>query len=290
MKILLLGRSGQVGAALAPLLRRFGPVFAPTHTEVDLARPDSVRDAVRACSPSLIVNAAAYTAVDRAESEPELAHAVNADALGVLAREASRYDALLVHYSTDYVFDGTKSAPYVEDDAPAPLGVYGQTKLAGEQAVLASDCRHLIFRTSWVYAATGRNFLLTMLRLAREQPRLRVVDDQRGAPTSARAIARGTVQALDYALGDSGLDGVYHMTAGGQTSWHGFASAILARAGLDTPVDPIPTSAYPTPARRPLNSLLDNARLAARFGVRLPDWEAGLDETLKELAAAFAAA
>lgn len=289
MKILLLGRSGQVGAALAPLLRRFGPVFAPTHAEVDLARPDSVRDAVRACSPSLIVNAAAYTAVDRAESEPELARAVNAEALGVLAREASRYDALLVHYSTDYVFDGTKSAPYVEDDAPAPLGVYGQTKLAGEQAVLASDCRHLIFRTSWVYAATGRNFLLTMLRLAREQPRLRVVEDQRGAPTSARAIARGTVQALDYALGDSGLDGVYHMTAGGQTSWHGFACAILARAGLDTPVDPIPTSAYPTPARRPLNSLLDNARLAARFGVRLPDWEVGLDETLKELAAASAA-
>ncbi len=201
MKILLLGRSGQVGAALAPLLRRFGPVFAPTHAEVDLARPDSVRDAVRACSPSLIVNAAAYTAVDRAESEPELARAVNAEALGVLAREASRYDALLVHYSTDYVFDGTKSAPYVEDDAPAPLGVYGQTKLAGEQAVLASDCRHLIFRTSWVYAATGRNFLLTMLRLAREQPRLRVVDDQRGAPTSARAIARGTVQALGLCAG-----------------------------------------------------------------------------------------
>lgn len=286
MKILLLGRSGQLGGVLAGALRRYGPVFAPVHAEVDLAQPDSIRAAIRACSPSLIVNAAAYTAVDRAESEPALARAVNAEAVAVLAREASRYDALLVHYSTDYVFDGSKSGAYLEDDPAGPLGVYGQTKLEGERAIVAEDCRHLILRTSWVYAASGANFLHTMLRLARQLPRLRVVGDQHGAPTSARAIARATVEALDYALGDARLDGIYHMSCAGQTSWHGFACAILAQAGLQVPVDAIASAEYPTAARRPANSVLDNGKLLASFGIRLPAWEDALEETMREIAQA----
>jgi dTDP-4-dehydrorhamnose reductase len=223
------------------------------------------------------VNAAAYTAVDKAESERDLAFAVNGTAPRVLAEDAKRIGALLVHYSTDYVFDGEKASPYVEDDAPHPINAYGESKLAGEQAILGSGCRHLILRTSWVYGPRGRNFYLTMLRLAKERPELRVVDDQLGAPTSSLEIARATPTLLG-----KDAQGLYHMTAAGETTWCGFARAILARAGLATPVVPIATADYPTPARRPRNSRLDCTRLRADFGVALASWE----EALAEVAAA----
>jgi dTDP-4-dehydrorhamnose reductase len=273
LKILLVGRNGQVGRELARSLAPLGEVQALGRDQLELTDPKAIRKTVRAAAPEVIVSAAAYTAVDRAESEPDLAFSVNANAPGILATEAARLGALLVHYSTDYVFDGTKSSPYTEADAPHPLNVYGASKLAGEQAIAASGCRYLILRTSWVYGPHGSNFMLTILRAARERPELRVVDDQVGAPTSSLAIARGTAQVLR-----AGGEGLYHMSAGGKTSWCGFARAILARARLETPVVPISSDEYPAAARRPRNSVLDNSRLGAAFGVTLAPWEEGLAE------------
>jgi dTDP-4-dehydrorhamnose reductase len=273
LKILLTGRDGQVGWELQKTLAPLGELTALGLAELDLSDAGRLRDAVREANPDVIVNAAAYTAVDKAESERDVAFAVNATAPGILAEEAKRNGALLVHYSTDYVFDGTKPAPYVEEDEPNPLNVYGASKLAGDRAIAASGCRHLILRTSWVYGPRGSNFYLTMLRLARERPELRVVDDQVGAPTSSLAIARATAQLLRRdALG------LYHMCAAGVTTWCGFARAILARAGVATPVVAIGTEDYPMPAKRPLNSRLDCSRLHAAFGVALAPWEEQLSE------------
>jgi dTDP-4-dehydrorhamnose reductase len=249
---------------------------------LDLADAPRLAAAVRALQPEAIVNAAAYTAVDKAESEREAAFAVNATGPGVLAEEAKRIGALLVHYSTDYVFDGEKRTPYVEDDATHPLGVYGASKLAGEEAIRKTGCRHLILRTSWVYGPRGKNFMLTMLRLAKERPELRVVDDQIGAPTSSIEIARATARVLAHAPRSPELSGLFHLAAQGQTSWYGFAQAILARAGIATPIVAIPTEGYPTPARRPRNSRLDCSRLRETFGVTLAPWQDGLAEAIAE--------
>jgi dTDP-4-dehydrorhamnose reductase len=264
LRILLTGRNGQVGWELQKALAPLGELTALGRAELDLRDAGRIREAVRASNADAIVNAAAYTAVDKAESEREAAFAVNATAPGVLAEEAKRSGALLVHYSTDYVFDGEKPAPYVEEDAPNPINVYGASKLAGERAIAASGCRHLILRTSWVYGPRGANFYLAMLRLA---------DDQEGAPTSSLAIARATAQLLR-----PGAHGLYHLSAAGQTSWCGFARAILGRAGLATPVVAIRTEDYPAPAKRPRNSRLGCSRLRADFGVALAPWEEGLAE------------
>lgn len=283
MKILLTGRNGQVGWELERALAPLGELFAFDREGLDLGNPVQLASTLREIAPEIIVNAAAYTAVDRAESEPEAAFAINAQAPGALAESARQLGALLIHYSTDYVFDGTKAEPYAEGDATNPLSVYGASKLAGEQIIRASGARHWIFRTSWVYAPRGKNFLLTMLRLAREGKPLRVIDDQFGAPTSAAMIARATAQAV--ARSPVPASGLYHMTAAGRTSWHGFACAILRECGLDNPVTPIPAADYPLPAKRPANSLLDNRRLAASFGIRLPNWEEGLREAATALRA-----
>jgi dTDP-4-dehydrorhamnose reductase len=246
LRILLTGATGQVGWELRKTLAPLGEVKAFDRYGLDLADAPQLAASVRALLPGLIVNAAAYTAVDKAEAERDMAFAVNATAPRVLAEEAKRIGALLVHYSTDYVFDGTKPAPYVEDDATHPINVYGESKLAGEQALARAGCRHLILRTSWVYGPRGKNFFLTMRRLGKERPELRVVDDQVGAPTSSLAIAHATSQLLER-----GTEGLYHMTAAGETTWCGFARAILAGAGNATPVVGIRTEDYPTPARRP---------------------------------------
>ena len=283
MRILLTGRSGQVGYELQRALASLGDIIAPDRAELDLAQPPTIERALAAHQPDIVVNAAAYTAVDRAEAERDLAVTVNAAAPVVIAREAARLGALLVHYSTDYVFDGEKKAPYIEDDAPNPISVYGASKLEGEKAIRASGCRHLIFRTSWVYAARGKNFLLTVLRLAGERPELRIVDDQFGAPTTARMLARATEAVLARPWDDR-ASGTYHMTAAGRTTWCGFAREIVAAKGLATPVVPIRTEDYPLPARRPRNSVLDNTRLHRTFGVHLPNWQEGLSQTLAELA------
>jgi dTDP-4-dehydrorhamnose reductase len=254
---------------------------------MNLADADAVRQTVREMAPNIIVNPAAYTAVDKAESEPELAHAVNAVAPGVLAEEAARLGALLMHYSTDYVFNGSGSTPWKEDDACDPLNVYGATKLAGERAIQAAGCRHLIFRTSWVYGARGSNFLLTMRRLMRERPELKIVADQIGAPTWCRDLAEATAQALGQiaspmsAANQAEPWGTYHMTNAGETSWHGFAEAIQAFDEFDETCSPahlrpIPSSEYPTPAKRPLNSRLNNDKLKQTFGISLQDWHAAL--------------
>jgi dTDP-4-dehydrorhamnose reductase len=274
VKVLLTGGSGQVGGALKEVLAPLGEVLAPRRDGLDLASADSILRVTRSFRPALIVNAGAFTAVDLAESQPGAAAAVNAEAPAILAAEAKRLGAALVHFSTDYVFDGTKARPYVETDAPAPLNVYGRTKLEGERALARSGARHLILRTSWVYAAQGKNFMNTILRLAAERPELRVVDDQRGAPTSARAIALAVGQILEKDF-ESGL---YHLTCQGETTWFGFARAILERrppARMPALI-PIPTRDYPTPARRPANSLLDNSKIFETFGIRLPDWESAL--------------
>ena len=262
---------------LAPL----GEVVAFDHASLDLADPDQIADRVRDVKPELIVNAAAHTAVDRAESEPELAMRVNAEAPGILAQEALRPSAALIHYSTDYVFDGTKSTPYVEDDSPNPINAYGRSKLQGERAIQASGCRHLILRTSWVYGNRGSNFLLTILRLARELPELRIVDDQIGAPTWCRDVATATAQLTSRVrAGIAG--GVYHLTAGGATSWCGFAREILRASGVETPVRAIATKDHPTPAKRPANSLLSGAKIAARWNLALPQWQDSLMVCLRE--------
>ncbi len=287
-RILLTGCNGQVGRALRQTLAPLGPVSALDRSALDLADPDAIRRAVRNHCPGIIVNAAAYTAVDRAESEPELAMAANAVAPGVLAEEASRINAVLVHYSTDYVFDGKKPGPYNESDTPNPLNVYGRSKLAGELAIQAACPAHYILRTSWVYAATGSNFMNTMLRLGRERPELRIVDDQTGAPTWAQSIAEMTAQILASRTGkaDPG-HGLYHLTASGAVTWFGFAQAIFAEAGTMPGIQPprlvpITTQEYPLPAPRPANSRLDTAKLTATFGIKPAHWRDMLRQCLLE--------
>lgn len=282
MRILLTGKNGQVGWELSRALAPLGEITAFDRSELDLAVPDRIVSVVRSVRPHVIVNTAAYTAVDRAESEPDAALAINAVAPGVLAEEAKRAGALLVHYSTDYVFDGTKDAPYAEEDPPNPLNAYGRSKLAGEDSIRAVSVPHLILRTSWVYAARGKNFFMTILRLLREKGALRIVSDQIGAPTSAGALADATAEILRRhgrsALGN--MSGTYHATAGGSTSWYGFATQIagLEQAALPQmpSILPIPSSEYPLPAARPKNSRLSNEKLLLRFGVKLPPWEACL--------------
>jgi dTDP-4-dehydrorhamnose reductase len=290
VRILLTGASGQLGWELRRELAPLGDVLAPDRSQLDLAQPDTLRGRMREIAPDVVVNAAAYTAVDRAETEPELARLVNAIAPGILAEEAHRLDAGLVHYSTDYVFDGTKSGPYIESDPPNPLNVYGRTKLEGERAIGATGCRHLTLRTSWVYGTRGHNFVLTMLRLARERRELRIVDDQIGAPTWSREIAHATASLLARPeLLRPGSAGLYHLTASGSTSWCGFARRIfespaMARLGISPPsVEAIPSSAYPTPARRPGNSRLDCNRLFSAGGTRLAAWDDALARCLAEL-------
>lgn len=290
MRILLTGGSGQVGRELLRALSPLGEISAPARGSLDLASPDAIVRAIREAAPDLIVNAAAYTAVDRAETETGLAMQVNGVAPGVLAEEAARRGAAVIHYSTDYVFDGTKPGPYTEDDVPAPLNAYGRSKLAGDRAVVEANPAHLIFRTSWVYAPHGKNFLLTMLRLSKERSELRVVDDQRGAPTTAALIADCTARVLQRIAIDGGLArlrefaGLYNLTASGATSWYGFASAILRATGNTIPVVPIATEDYPTPAMRPRNSVLDTAKLARTFSVEPAAWQAGLQQSLDVLA------
>jgi dTDP-4-dehydrorhamnose reductase len=287
--ILVFGRNGQVGSELTRALRAIGEVTALGRTELDLTDADAIRTAIRAAKPEIIVNAAAYTAVDKAESEPDLAMQINAIAPGIMAGEALRLGALLVHYSTDYVFDGAKPAAYTETDVPNPLSVYGRTKLAGEQAIQATGVAHYILRTSWVYAAEGANFLNTILRLARERPELRIVNDQTGSPTWARAIAYLTAQILSAgSRGDADPRyGLYHLTASGAVTWFGFAQAILAEAektlGLTAPrLVPITTAEYPLPARRPANSRLDTTRLTETFGIRPSPWQEMLAQCMQE--------
>ena len=285
-KILLFGGSGQVGWELRRTLSTVGEVFAPSSARADFGEPEKLRAVVRESRPDLIVNAAAYTAVDGAEKEPDLAMAINGTAPGVLAEEAGRLGAALVHYSTDYVFDGEKAAPYVEEDKAAPINVYGRSKLAGEEAVRGSGAPHLVLRTSWVYGTRGKNFLRTILRLAGEREELNIVDDQIGAPTWSRAIAEATAQILvgsrgDFAgfLGESG--GLYHLAASGETSWYGFARRILdlsagRRSFKLEKLSAIPTEEYPTPADRPASSTLSCEKLEETFGLSLPSWETQL--------------
>jgi dTDP-4-dehydrorhamnose reductase len=295
--VLLLGANGQLGTELNRLLQNKYDLRALARDRADFTQPDQLRQIVADWKPRIILNAAAYTAVDRAESEPDLADLVNAKSPEALAQEAARYGGLLVHYSTDYVFDGAKDSPWVEEDPTGPLNVYGRTKLKGEEAIRGCGGNHLIFRTSWIFAPHGKNFLLTILRLAAEKERLTIVADQRGAPTSAAAIAKATADILAAlekkdAREVTTLSGVYHMTAAGETTWYGFAQAILeeiASSGMSdskmAELVPIPGSDYPTPAKRPANSVLDNSRLSARFGVALPEWREQLGEAFVELRA-----
>lgn len=294
MKILLLGKNGQVGWQLQRALAPLGEIVALERKDAggDLADPQGLAAAVRAAKPQVIVNAAAYTAVDKAESEPQLARLINTEAPAALAREAAASGALLVHYSTDYVFDGSGSAPWQESDATGPLNVYGATKLAGEQAIAASGCAHLTFRTSWVYAAHGDNFIKTMLRLAATRERLTVIDDQKGAPTGAELIADVTAHAISQTLQQPAKAGLYHLTAAGEASWFDYAQYVLALARQARPQDvktaaggvqPIASSQYPAAARRPLNSRLDTRRLQAVFGLTLPHWQAGVARVLREI-------
>ena len=288
MKILLLGKNGQVGSELQTSLASLGTLAAWDRRDLDLSSPDSIRKEIRNLQPSVIVNAAAYTAVDKAESEPDLAMTVNGIAPGIMAEEAKRLNALLVHYSTDYVFDGTRSSPYAEQDITNPLSVYGRSKLAGEQAIVAQATRSLIFRTTWVYDAHGKNFLNTIKRVGAQRPELTIVDDQIGAPTWSREIARATARAIALYLAhpdQERLNGIYHMTAQGQTSWFGFAQA-AANCGLFAGLDhapalrAIPGTEYPTPAKRPMYSVLSNAKLLGQFGIQLPDWKESLKKCL----------
>jgi dTDP-4-dehydrorhamnose reductase len=294
MNILLFGKNGQVGWELQRSLAPLGEVtaidFDSTEHCGDFANPSGIADTVRALRPDVIVNAAAHTAVDKAESEPELARTLNATTPGVLATEAARLGALLVHYSTDYVFDGSGSQPWVETDLPAPLSVYGRTKWEGEQLIQQSGAQHLILRTSWVYAARGGNFAKTMLRLAQERERLTVIDDQWGAPTGADLLADVTAHAIRHLAQHPQDGGLYHCVAAGETSWHRYAQAVLALAAQLQPtlrfkateVAPVPTSAFPTPAQRPLNSRLNTAHLRQTFGLTLPDWRHGVRRMLAE--------
>lgn len=295
--ILLFGKGGQIGSELAILLPKLGEVVALDRSQLDLSRADEIRQAIQKNRPTLIVNAAAYTAVDQAEKEMDIAQAINSEAPRIMAEEGKKIGASLVHYSTDYIFDGVKNSPYLEDDSPNPLSVYGKTKLAGEQAIRSSGIPHFIFRTAWVYATRGRNFLLTILRLATQRDELRIVCDQVGAPTRNVDIAASTTEILaQIAQGPQGLvelsgnGGTYHMTAAGVTTWHDFAVEALQRTSQNPKtlpwltsalgglplrtnvVIPITTQQYPTPARRPAYSVLSNALLAKTFEIELPDW------------------
>ena len=294
MKILLTGKNGQVGFELQRALAPLGEVVAVDHQECDLADADAIRRLVAEVKPQVIINPAAYTAVDKAEAEPELAQAINAIAPGVFGEEAARLGALVIHYSTDYVFDGSKPGAYLETDATNPQSVYGKTKLAGEQALQASGADHLIFRTSWVFGAHGANFAKTMLRLAAERDGLKIVADQFGAPTSAALLADVTAQVLGRYKreGRAGFPfGLYHLVAGGCTTWHEYAqtvvrAALAAGKPLKLTADdilPIATADYPLPAPRPSNSRLDTSRLRQSFGLELPDWQRGLDHVLQQI-------
>ncbi len=296
MNILLLGKGGQVGWELQRALQPLGHLVAcdfdsPAPFRANFSEPDTLADLVQRVQPSLIVNAAAHTAVDKAESEPALARAINATAVGVLARSAAALKVPLVHYSTDYVFDGSGSHSRLESDPTGPLSVYGSTKLEGEEAIRSSGCRHLILRTSWVYAARGGNFARTMLRLAAERDTLNVISDQIGAPTGAELLADVTAHAARRLLSDADVSGTYHCAAAGYTSWHGYACHVIdsahalgrvLKASVAT-VHPIATTDYPTPARRPLNSRLDCSKLQHTFGLRLPPWQLGVDRMLSEV-------
>ena len=288
-RILLLGAGGQLGMQLRKSLTGKTDLIALTRAEVDLTDADAVRKAVQYASPEIVINAAAYTAVDRAESEPELAHKINAFAPGILAEEMTRIGGWLLHYSTDYVFDGSGSKPWLETDPNGPLGVYGKTKLDGELAIAATGCRHITMRTSWVYAAEGKNFLHTMLRLGREKERMTIVDDQIGAPTSAEAITDASMSVLaalpaleNYAT----VSGTYHLACRGETSWYGFAAAIFsAFASRQKPPEllPIPTESYPTPAKRPKNSRLNCDKFHQQFAFTMPDWQDALQQVSQTL-------
>lgn len=284
MKILVTGKNGQVGHALLTSLTGLGQVMALDRNQLDLADLDAVRHTVRALAPDLIINAAAYTAVDQAETESALAMRINGEAPGVLAEEAKKIGAALIHYSTDYVFDGSKQGAWTEDDTPAPLSVYGRSKLAGEQAIAATGVAHLILRTSWVYGLHGKNFLLTMLRLAQTRPELSIVDDQFGAPTWSRSIAEATAQIVRQRAAISEHSGVYHMSAGGRTSWYGFARKIFDHPSMQHKplLHAIPTADYPLPAKRPQNSELDTTRFQQTF-CSLPQWDDALALCLHEL-------
>lgn len=294
MKLLLLGKGGQVGWELQRSLAPLGDLVALGHDSADLhadfSHPEQLAETLLKVRPDVIVNAAAHTAVDKAESEPEFARKLNATSPGVVAQAAQQIGALMVHYSTDYVFDGSGSKPWKEDDATSPLSVYGSTKLEGEQLVARHCARHLIFRTSWVYAARGGNFAKTMLRLAKERDRLTVIDDQFGAPTGAELLADVTAHAIRATLADPGKTGLYHLVAGGETTWHGYARFVLAQAqaaGVELKaspdaVDAVPTSAFPTPATRPHNSRLNTDKLQRTFGLKLPHWQLGVARMLAE--------
>ena len=294
MKVLLLGKTGQVGWELQRSLAPLGELIAldarSTEFPADFRQPERVAQTVLALQPDVIVNAAAHTAVDKAESEPELARTLNATTPGAIAQAARQIGALMVHYSTDYVFDGGGERPWQEDDATGPLSVYGRTKLEGEQLIAAQGPKHLIFRTSWVYAARGGNFAKTMLRLARERDRLTVIDDQFGAPTGAELLADVTAHAIRDTLRDPAKSGLYHLAAGGETTWHGYARFVLEQAEAagvalkagPARVDPVPTSAFPTPAVRPHNSRLNTLKLRSAFGLSLPSWQTGVARMLHE--------
>ena len=295
MKILLLGKNGQVGWELQRSLAPLGELVALDHDSKDFCGDftdlGGLAQTVRAIAPDVIVNAAAHTAVDKAESEPELVRTINALAAGVLAQEAERANAWLIHYSTDYVFDGSGEIPWVESDDPAPLNVYGATKLEGERLIQHSGCHHLIFRTSWVYGARGGNFAKTMLKLARERDTLSIINDQIGAPTGADLLADITAHAIRAALQRPEVSGLYHLVAGGETSWHGYASFVIdyaRRNGVSLKVSPdaikpVLTSAFPTPAKRPHNSRMDTAKLQHTFGLKMPSWEIGVERMLSEV-------
>ena len=287
LKTLITGQHGQVSQALQQQLQGLGELIILGRSQLDLANPDQIRKHIRAHSPDLIINAAAHTAVDLAESEPDAAFAINAITPGILAEEAKALGIPLIHYSTDYVFDGSKPAPYTETDTPNPLGVYGQSKLDGERAIVAVGGEYLILRTSWVYSNHGKNFLLTMQRLLQEKPHMRIVADQIGAPTWAGTIATSTRALIErWQAGEAGPWGIYHLTAQGETSWFGFAEAIgehlRAQGKACAELEAIPSSAYPTPAKRPLNSRLDCSRLQQQWHVSQPQWQDALRECLAE--------
>lgn len=295
MKILLLGKSGQVGWELQRSLAPLGELVAlgsqSQHYCGDMTNLEGIAKTVRDVAPDIIVNAAAHTAVDKAESEPDLAHAINTLAPSVLAQEAKRSGAWLIHFSTDYVFDGSGDKPWLEDDATGPLGVYGKTKLHGEEAIIASGCKHLIFRTSWVYAARGNNFAKTMLKLAQTRDALNVINDQFGAPTGADLLADVTAHAICVALQRPEVSGLYHLVASGETTWHEYANVVIdfaRQAGVDVKVaaeavQAVTTTAFPTPAVRPLNSRLDTSKLKSAFGLTLPHWQVGVTRMLTEV-------
>jgi dTDP-4-dehydrorhamnose reductase len=297
--ILLTGASGQVGGELLKFLPQLGEVVAPPHSIMDLSNPASVRETIRTVRPRWIVNPAAYTAVDKAESEPKLARSINAESVQAIGEEARAIGAGVIHFSTDYVFSGAKTTPYDETDPTGPMGVYGSTKLAGEQALAASGAGHLIFRTSWVYGSRGKNFLLTILKLAREREHLRIVGDQRGAPTWSRDLAEMTVQvigrceiaAANKNLADvlSEVSGIYHAAGRGETTWHGFAAEAIRLQSEREPqtnfatLEAITTEEYPTPAKRPANSRLNCNKLCQHFGWTMTHWQESLGEVLEEL-------